>query len=109
MSFQLYTTYYSETSICTGKVCSEGWFIWLEPPGSINRDKDQMICHIINDIYNTSGQSHGYLWRMMCNSYINGWLSPHIWYKTKEEATDKALNFIIEELARFEKKNEIHW
>lgn len=103
MSYQIYTTYYSEKSICTGKICHEGWFIWLEPPGSARRDKDQMVCHVINDIYNTDGQSHGYSWRMMVNDYINGWLAPHKWYETKEEAMKKALNFIAEELERLEK------
>lgn len=95
MCMKLYTTYYSHQSVATSKNYSEGWFIWLSPGGS-----DQMVCHVINDIYNCNGHSHGYRWRMMSNTLINGWLSSMGWYKTQEEAMSKAMAFIDGELQR---------
>lgn len=105
--FECRTTSYSYTSICTGKVYEEGWFIWMRVlnPSNVVDDRDEvMICHIINDTYNTNGDTHGYLWRMVLNPYINGWLSPHHWYKTKEEALEAALKFIDREISYVSQK-----
>jgi hypothetical protein len=98
--YKIYTTYYTKQSWVTGKNYDEGWFIWLSPEGSINRSDDFMVCHVINDTYNTNGETHGYAWNMIPNRLINGWLRPRGWYKTQEEAMNKAFSFINEELNR---------
>lgn len=98
--YKTYTTYYSHQSVVTGKNYSEGWFIWLSPAESIDRSNDFIVCHVVNDIYNYSGESHGFMWSMSPNRLINGWMNPHIWYKNQEEAMNKALSFINEELNR---------
>jgi hypothetical protein len=104
---KVYTTYYSHQSVLTGKNYSEGWFIWLSPDGAKGRFQDQMVCHVINDIYNTNGETHGYLWRMLPNNLINGWMNTGCWYKTQEEAMTKAMAFIDEELKYLEKKTAL--
>jgi hypothetical protein len=101
---ELYNTSYSETCICSGKICSEGWFILIKTAGNPNKWDDEMLCHLYNDFYNRDGGTHGYSWRIMANSYMIP-MSPLIWYKTKEEALSGAMRY-IKDILRWRHPNE---
>lgn len=96
--FDIEIKYHSEESICTGKLYSEGWLIWLTPKGSSDVYERSIVCHVINDIFNSNEESHGYSWHMLPNRYINGSMNPLIWYASKNDAMNAAMKFIKREI-----------